>query len=207
MFKYEDKILRFLELEMDKIHYFSMLSMITKQELIFSMERVTYEKGKFLCKKDEIADRMFVVQDGIVEIAIPYDKRIEDESFVIERLTKGAIINHRSFLLKDDADTDFRCLTTVSAFILTYERMRQVKERRADLQAAKNAVKKEIFKSFEPIALDYIIHNNARYSPGAYAAQLRKNELRVSFKNTVMQTWSKVKQEHQQPSLQDMVNA
>ena len=130
-----------------------------------------------------------------MEIAIPYDKRI-DEYFVIERLTKGAIINHRSFLLKDDADTDFKCFTNVSCFVLTYEKVKQIKVKRIDLQKAKNDVKQEIYQSIEPIALDYIIHNNERNSYDAYMETLRKNEYRVSFKNTVMQTWSKVKKEN-----------
>ena len=63
-----------------------------------------------------------------------------------------------------------------------------------------------MFRSFEPIALDYIIHNHQHHSIEAYKEQLVKNELRVDFKNTVMQTWSKVKKENSKPSLQDMVN-
>ena len=45
-------------LEMDKIPYFKVLSLLTKQELIYGMERSTYEKGWYLCKKDEMADKM-----------------------------------------------------------------------------------------------------------------------------------------------------
>ena len=87
------------------------------------MERQTFEKGSILCKKDEVADRMFLIQDGIVEIASKYDRRREDQNFIIERLGRGAIINHRSFLIQDDADTDFLCRTTVSVFYLTYNVM------------------------------------------------------------------------------------
>ena len=35
----------FLEMECDKIKYFRDLSMITKQELLYNMERRTYEEG------------------------------------------------------------------------------------------------------------------------------------------------------------------
>ena len=131
------------------------------------MERKTYEKGTYLCKRDDKAEQMFLIQEGIVEIAIPYDKRM-DENFVIERLTKGAIINHRSFLLKDEADTDFLCFTNVSVFVLSYQNMKQIKDKRVDLQKAKNDVKQELFQSYEPIALDYIIHNNERQSLERY---------------------------------------
>ena len=95
---------------------------MSQQEVIYSMERVTYEKDVLLIKKDDVADRMFVIQEGIVEVACSYDRKI-DEPFVIERLGRGAIINHRSFMLKDEADTDFKCITTVSAFELTMKKL------------------------------------------------------------------------------------
>ena len=46
---------------MDKIPYFRDLSLITKQELIYGMERQTYEKGSIICKKDQEADRLFLI--------------------------------------------------------------------------------------------------------------------------------------------------
>ena len=73
------------------------------------MERQTYEKGRLICQKDEKAESLFLIQDGIVEVALKYDRRREDQNFVIERLARGAIINHRSFMVRDDADTDFVC--------------------------------------------------------------------------------------------------
>jgi len=40
-----------------------------------------------------------------------------------------------------------------------------------------------------PIALDYIFHNVAE-SPEQYQMDLHKNELKVKFKNAVMQVWT-----------------
>ena len=48
-------------MEMDKISYFRNLSLTTQSELIYSMERKTYEKGSFICKKDEPAEKMFLI--------------------------------------------------------------------------------------------------------------------------------------------------
>lgn len=147
---------------MDKIPYFRDLSLLTKQELIFRMERETFEKGSILCKKDEVADRLFLIQEGIVEIASKYDRRREDQYFIIERLGRGAIINHRSFLIKDDADTDFLCRTTVSVYYLTYKTMKEVKKKRQDLQVTRAKLKHILFLPEFPLALDYIFHNNNR---------------------------------------------
>ena len=62
IFKYQDELTTFLNVEMEKIDFFRTLSLTTKQELIFGMERFTYEKGAIICKKDEKADRMFLIQ-------------------------------------------------------------------------------------------------------------------------------------------------
>ena len=42
IFKYKDSVRTFLEIECDKIKYFRDLSMITKQELLYNMERKSY---------------------------------------------------------------------------------------------------------------------------------------------------------------------
>ena len=124
-------------MEMDKIPYFYPLSLDTKQEIIYSMDRKTYERGSLICKKDEMASDLFLIQAGIVEVSSKYDRRREDQSFVIERLTRGAIINHRSFMVKDDADTDFVCLTNVSVFMLSHDKFKEIKRKRQDLKRTK----------------------------------------------------------------------
>ena len=149
-----------LMIEMEKIDYFRTLSIATKQELIYGMERFTYKKGEKLCKVGEIADKLFLIQQGIVEVAIEYDKRREGQNFVIERLGRGAIINHRSFFIKDDADTDFMCRTSVSCFVLHYDKMTEIKSKKIDLEQAKKVVKNELLEPHDPVALDYIFHNN-----------------------------------------------
>ena len=97
------------------------------------MERCTFQRGEFLCKNGDEADKLFLIQSGIVEVASLYDKRREDQYFTIERLGKGAIINHRSFMVKDDADTDFVCKTTVSVYVLPTDHLREVESKRQDL--------------------------------------------------------------------------
>lgn len=122
-------------MECDKIKYFKDLSMITKQEILCNMERRTYNQGDYLYGTGEknIIDRMIVIQSGVVQLSVPYDKRRPDEDFVIERLTTGAILNHQAFIVKDWADTDYICRTPVSCFELSYDRLRNVIRTRADL--------------------------------------------------------------------------
>lgn len=61
IYKYSDELTLWLNIEMDKIPYFRYLSLDTKQELIYAMERQTYEKGSLICKKDEKAENLFLI--------------------------------------------------------------------------------------------------------------------------------------------------
>lgn len=124
IYKYKDELRTFLEMECDKIRFFRDLSMLTKQELLNNMERKTYFKDTMICSQGEIVDRMIVIQSGVIEVGTQYDKRREDELFVIERLGRGAILNAKAFVLKDMADTDFICRTNVSCFELTYDKLK-----------------------------------------------------------------------------------
>jgi len=162
--------------------------------MIYNMERITYDKGSLLCKKDVIADKLILIHQGIVEISLEYDRRCAGQPFVIERLGRGALINHRSFMIKDDADTDFVCRTTVSCFVLKFENFKELIKKRNDLKEAKNRVIAELDSSKIPVALDYIFNNNERSSAEVYQEKLRKNELRVKLKNAIMQKWTKVKE-------------
>lgn len=160
MYKYKDELTLWLVTELEKIDYFRTLSLTTRQEILYSLERFTYDKGTLICKKGENADKMFLIQQGIIEVAISYDRRKQDEYFTIERLGRGAIINHRSFMVDDDADTDFLCRTNVSCFVLTQKKMEEIISKRPDLQKAKDNAEKEILSPLYPLALDYIFHNN-----------------------------------------------
>ena len=57
---------------------------------------------------------MYVVQSGLVEIVHTMDKGKQE--FVIEKLYRGSILNHNSFLMNDGIDTDAKCRTSVSIF-------------------------------------------------------------------------------------------
>ena len=138
IYKYQDDQTMWLMVEMDKISYFRSLSLATKQEIIFNMERLTFEKGSLICEKDVIADKLILIQQGIVEVAVKYDRRRDDQYFVIERLGRGALINQRSFMVEDEADTDFVCRTTVSCFVLHYKKFEELHGRRQDLRTAKS---------------------------------------------------------------------
>ena len=48
-------------------------------------------------KVNDHASAMFIIQSGLVEIIT----EVDGVEFVIERLARGSVINHNSFLLHD----------------------------------------------------------------------------------------------------------
>ena len=176
------------------------------------MERKTYHQNEKIFEKDDVVDRLIVIQSGIVELTVSYDNRLKNEKFVIERLISGAILNHQSFILKGKTSAQYVCRTPVSCFELTKERMKKVMNKQADLREARKYVKESVFgkrdgptpKLGNRLCLDYIFHNNAD-SPDLYRTNLMNNEYKVKFKNAVMQAWIQVKKERAPKDLQTLI--
>ena len=98
VYEYDDSLTRFLLECVDRIDFFQRLDNDTKRDIIFTLKQENFERGALIFKNDEVAKVMFIIQNGIVEILTQMDKGVD---FVIERLFRGAVINHRSFLLND----------------------------------------------------------------------------------------------------------
>jgi len=137
---------------------------------------------------------MYLLVSGNVEITTTYGKK--QQPFIIERLERGSIINHRSFLVKDEIDTDYRCKNRVSVFSVPIDKIKEIATRRFDLNTVINTVEKEILldgngnEKENGIALDFIYHNNNHKE---YARQLKDNEKRARLKNSIMMIWNDVK--------------
>ena len=68
---------------------------------------------------------MQVIQNGMVEIYTTMDNGVE---FVIERLYRGSVINHRSFITEDKIDVTARCQMPVTLFYILWEKMQSIKD-------------------------------------------------------------------------------
>jgi CRP-like cAMP-binding protein len=93
------------------------------------MKKIKFEKGGTIYKMGDIAKQMFIIQSGFIEVT----HVAEGEPFIIEKLYRGSIINHRSFLLNDDNDTDGKCGSTVSLFALDYTDIEGIRKKNAEL--------------------------------------------------------------------------
>src|SRR5688500_18802988 len=89
-------------------------------EIIFSLTPEHLEKGSIIFSVDDEADKMYIIQNGMVEIYTAMENSVD---FIIERLYRGSVINNRSFLLRDKIDIFARCSTPVTIYCLTFDRI------------------------------------------------------------------------------------
>lgn len=112
---YDDPLKIFLEMSLNQIDFFKGLSKPVKNEWIFNMKHRLLKRGSLLYKLNTNSSEMYLIQSGHVEIVHKFDN---NQEFLIERLERGSIINHNSFLMNDGIDTDAKCKTTVSVFYM-----------------------------------------------------------------------------------------
>lgn len=79
---------------------------------------------------------------------------------MIERLHRGSIINHNSFLMNDGIDTDARCREAVSYFSIDIKTVKYLRQKHYELDQALNQKEIQLVNpnAREP-ALDYIIYD------------------------------------------------
>ena len=63
---------------------------------------------------------MQIIQNGMVEIYTKMDTGVE---FVIERLYRGSVINHRSFITEDKINVNARCQMPATLYYILWETM------------------------------------------------------------------------------------
>ena len=105
--------------------------------------------------------------------------------------------------MDDLADTDFKCSTNkVSTFTLKTAEVHKIANKHQSLRTVLKDLEAKL--AGKTIALDYIIHNNES-SAEEYDKRLKNNQLRVKFKDAIMQLWSKHKDSNKKPTIGELV--
>ena len=157
-----------------------------------------------------------IIQSGFVEVMHYFDK--SKEEFVIERLFRGSVINHNSFLMNDGNDTDAICRNNVTIFYLKIDTLKQIRTKYIELDHALDKQEMMLVKGNrrEP-AIDYIIcdpYSNQHFLRNAKSGQLihdfakeqRMRKLTVILKNSILRVWLDVQENRNKLSINDMVN-
>lgn len=102
---------------------------------------------------------MQIIQNGVVEIFTTMDNGVE---FVIERLFRGSVMNHNSFITLDKIDVNARCQSSVTLFYILWDKMTEIKESCETLAKNIDDIEHSIVNRDNPIALDYIISRDPK---------------------------------------------
>jgi hypothetical protein len=161
------------------------------------------EANSFLYLLNTCSEEMFVIQSGLVEIYHSFDKGKGE--FVIEKLYRGSIVNHNSFLMNDGIDTNAICRNIVSVYYIHIDIVNAMRQKYIDLDYALQAQERILInpRAKEP-ALDYIIadpysrsqwwHSNKHeITLHNFESEERRRKLTVKLKNSIMAVWLEVK--------------
>ena len=137
--------------------------------------------------------------------------------FAIENLYRGSIINHSSFLMNDDMDTDAYCKTNVHCFSMSIETLNHLRDKYVELDTALDKVERRLVedKRREP-ANDYIIkdpYSHRHFKKDLITGHLtdnfieeqRRRKLTVVLKNAIMVVWQDVKKSRNTIDIEEVI--
>ena len=143
----------------------------------------------------------------MVEVYTNMDNGVE---FVIERLYRGSVINHRSFITEDKIDVNARCQMPVTLFYILWEKMVEIKDQCPVLSQKIDNIELQLINKDNPIALDYIISRDASVLKGkkkrSRKEQAFRDKLTVKLKNAVMFHIVKTRILKRMPNFNEILN-
>lgn len=126
---------------------------------------------------------MYIIQSGQLWIQQEMDKSTGG-TFVIDKLYRGSIINHNSFLMNDDMDTDAYCKTNLHTYFIHIDQINALRSKYIEFDEALDKVERELVdeNKREP-AIDYIIEDEASKYVTKYTTDgTGKKKLRTSYR-------------------------
>ena len=97
---------------------------------------------------------MYLIQSGKVEVLTYLNKK--NFEFIIENLYRGCLINQNSFLFNDELDTDCRCATDVSMYVMDIQTLQLLRKKHLQLDEAVEMQERYLLEG-EELAIDYTI--------------------------------------------------
>ena len=150
---------------------------------------------------------MQIISNGMVEIYTTMDNGVE---FVLERLYRGSIINHHSFITEDKIDVNARCQMPVTLFYITWDKMRMIKEQSPVLSQKIDKIELQLVNKDNPIALDYIISRDVSHIKNkkkrTRKEQAYRDKLTVKLKNAIMYYIVKTREKKRIPNFTEILN-
>jgi hypothetical protein len=145
---------------------------------------------------------MFLIKNGIAEISC----KIENQDLTIERLYRGSIINHRSFLIADKSDISCRCSQTMTLFYMTFDQIKRIRMKNAMLNMEISKIEQAASKKENPYIIDYILCKSVvDQLKRPRMLEDRRNALTCQLKNMVVYHLTNFKASKQKANFKEVI--
>lgn len=204
IYKYNDRMKKFMKDSINRIEYFQNVNDDAIHDVLYNMETETMPAGSLLFEPGDETKEMLLIQDGVIEVYTSF----ENHTFVIERLYRGSILNFRNFYLGDTTMCYYKFVKNSIIQTITLDKLSKVCSKHKKLEDQfLQYHKKNLFEKRQ-FPLDFVI-NLPKLMKGkkliTKAEQTKVMQIRVIFKNVVMQRIGEVRQAKQRLSLKDMI--
>ena len=123
------------------------------------MKIKSFDKGDYLYKNEETSNELYLIQSGQCWIQQEMDSQ-KGGIFVVEKLYRGSIINHNSFLMNDEMDTDALCKSNLHAYCIHIDQVNLLRQKYIEFDEALDLIERDLVdESKREPAIDYIIQD------------------------------------------------
>jgi len=120
--KYDDVKIEFLKNIVSSVEYLKNCGDDMIYDIIFSLHQETFEKDSIVLQANQPADKIYFLEEGQIELYTTF----EGNDFVIEKLEKGSVLNHRAFFIQDCMYINVRCVTESKLLSLQQDTMKNL---------------------------------------------------------------------------------
>jgi len=119
---YYDHRIAFLQRMVKRIDYFDKVPVDILFDLIFHLKSKLFPKDTFMLNIHDNITEILFIEEGTVQVITEF----EGNTFVIDELGPGSVINYRSVFLKDQMHVEVSTLTDVKMLALDLETLMQL---------------------------------------------------------------------------------
>jgi len=160
--------------------------------ILYRLKTLVVDKGQIILKENDFTNYMIIVQQGELEVMIEMDQA----EFVLERLTRGSVINHRNFYFPEELMfMNIRATKRSSLLILSIGSLNEIVNEYQELKLVMMKAIHNIHRGENMYLIDCIPHK------GAYGINTNAAKRRQMLKNVVLQVVLHNRYECKKPTL------
>lgn len=120
--KYDYQYKRFMKTTLNQIPFLKNIDGSSFIDVLYSMQRIIYDKGSILMQPNDNPSDLYILQDGVIEVFTYF----EEHEFIIETLHRGSIINYRTFFMQDQVQVYFRFARKSILQVISFQTLQSI---------------------------------------------------------------------------------